>query len=59
MTDPHVAAAFVAETGVDALAISIGNVHVMTSGKASPDFGLLRRIRRMLDVPLLCTGEPA
>jgi len=56
MTDPHFAASFVAETGVDALAISIGNVHVMTSGKASPDFGLLRRIRRMLDVPLVVHG---
>ena len=56
MTDPHVAAAFVAETGVDALAISIGNVHVMTRGKASPDFGLLRRVRRMLEVPLVVHG---
>ena len=56
MTDPQVAAAFVAETGVDALGISIGNVHVMTSGKASPDLGVLRRIRALVQVPLVVHG---
>lgn len=56
MTDPYLAAAFVTETGVDALGISIGNVHVMTTGKASPDFAILRRIRRALKVPLVVHG---
>jgi ketose-bisphosphate aldolase len=56
MTDPCVAATFVAETGVDALGISIGNVHVMTSGKASPDLGVLRRIRAVVQVPLVVHG---
>jgi ketose-bisphosphate aldolase len=56
MTDPYRAAAFVSETGVDALGISIGNVHVMTSGKASPDLDALKRIRAMVDVPLVVHG---
>ena len=56
MTDPHLARTFVDETGVDALGISIGNVHVMTAGKASPDFGILRQIRRVVEVPLVVHG---
>lgn len=56
MTDPRTAAAFVSETGVDALGVSIGNVHVMTSGKASPDLDALRRIRAMVEVPLVVHG---
>lgn len=56
MTDPCTAAAFVAETGVDALGVSIGNVHVMTSGKASPDLDALARIRAMVEVPLVVHG---
>lgn len=55
-TDPAAAAAFVAETGVDALGVSIGNVHVMTSGKASLDMETLRRVRARIDVPLVIHG---
>ena len=56
MTDPRTAAAFVSETGVDGLGISIGNVHVMTSGKASPDLEELKSIRAMVEVPLVIHG---
>jgi ketose-bisphosphate aldolase len=56
MTDPRTAADFVSETGVDALGISIGNVHVMTCGKASPDLDALKRIRAMVEVPLVVHG---
>jgi ketose-bisphosphate aldolase len=56
MTDPGTAAAFVKETGVDALGISIGNVHVMTRGKASPDLDAVRRIREMVELPLVVHG---
>ena len=31
LTDPEQAAAFVAQTGVDCLAVSIGNVHLLTA----------------------------
>ncbi len=55
-TDPRRAAAFVAATGIDALGVSIGNVHVMTKGKASPDLDALQRIREMVAVPLVVHG---
>src|SRR5438270_11898590 len=56
ITDPDTAAAFVAETGIDALAVSIGNIHVLTQGKASIDLDALRRIRSRIDLPLVIHG---
>ena len=32
-TDPSMAAEFVSATGVDLLAVSVGNVHIKTSGE--------------------------
>ena len=55
-TDPAEAAAFATATGVDALAVSIGNVHVMTSGESGVDLDRLERIRRAVDVPLVIHG---
>jgi fructose-bisphosphate aldolase class II len=61
-TDPDEAAAFVADTGIDALAVSIGNVHIMSSGVATIDLDLLERIHHAVQVPLVIhggTGFPA
>lgn len=61
-TDPDEAAAFVADTGIDALAVSIGNVHIMSSGVATIDLDLLERIHLAVQVPLVIhggTGFPA
>lgn len=55
-TDPAEAAAFVQFTGVDALAVSIGNVHVMTSGESGVDLDRLERIQRAVDLPLVIHG---
>ncbi len=55
-TDPQAAAAFVTATGVDALGVSIGNVHVMTKGQASPDLETLKRIREKVAIPLVAHG---
>ena len=41
-TDPQEAARFVAETGVDALAVSVGNVHLQTDAGAGLDLPRLR-----------------
>jgi len=41
LTDPEQAARYVAETQVDALSIAIGNVHVLTDGKAQIDLAHL------------------
>jgi len=61
-TDPEAAARFVEQTEVDALAVSVGNVHVLTEGAASVNLELLERIHQMVPVPLVIhggTGFPA
>lgn len=55
-TDPDRAAWFVRETGVDALAVAVGNVHLLEDGKAGLDFDLIERLRRKVDVPLVLHG---
>src|ERR1700678_159050 len=55
-TDPAAAADFVAATGVDLLAVSVGNVHIRTSGEGALDLGLLEQIRRRVPVPLVLHG---
>src|SRR5579872_2985091 len=52
LTDPDLAAKFVAETGIDGLAISIGNIHILTEGKAKVNFDVIRRVREKVSVPL-------
>lgn len=56
LTDPDQAAEFVAATGVDFLAVSIGNVHLRTDGAAEVDLERLRAIRRRVEVPLVIHG---
>jgi fructose/tagatose bisphosphate aldolase len=55
-TDPDEAVRFVTETGIDALAVSIGNVHVLTEGKANVDLARLRAIRQAVSIPLVIHG---
>jgi fructose/tagatose bisphosphate aldolase len=55
-TDPDQAAAFVAATGIDLLAVSIGNVHVSLSGTRGLDLPKLERIRCRAGVPLALHG---
>jgi ketose-bisphosphate aldolase len=55
-TDPAMAAEFVAATGVDLLAVSVGNVHVRTDGEAGLDLKLLEKIHRRVSVPLVLHG---
>ncbi|GHH72346.1 fructose-bisphosphate aldolase [Streptomyces sulfonofaciens] len=56
-TDPEEARAFVAGTGVDALAVAIGSTHAMTHRTAALDHGLLRRIAPAAGVPLVLHGS--
>jgi fructose/tagatose bisphosphate aldolase len=61
-TDPAEAARFVAETGVDALAVSVGNVHVLAHGAATIDFARLSALQQAVSIPLVIhggTGFPA
>ncbi|WP_329343348.1 class II fructose-bisphosphate aldolase family protein [Streptomyces sp. NBC_01352] len=56
-TDPGEARAFVAESGVDALAVAIGSSHAMTTRTAALDHTLLKHLADTLDVPLVLHGS--
>ncbi len=56
LTDPAAAAAFVEKTGVDLLAVSVGNVHVGRWYKSALDLERLDQIRRRVSVPLVLHG---
>lgn len=56
MTDPDQAAAFVAATGVDALAVAVGNVHGFTTREPVIDVARLARIADLVAVPLVLHG---
>ncbi|WP_128378115.1 class II fructose-bisphosphate aldolase [Streptomyces cavernae] len=56
-TDPAEARAFVAESGVDALAVAIGSSHAMTTRTATVDHDRLERLSAVLDVPLVLHGS--
>ncbi len=55
-TDPDEAAKFAAETGVDAMAISIGNVHLQENKEGGLDEDRIRRIQAVTNVPLVIHG---
>lgn len=55
-TDPDEAAYFVKETGIDALAVSVGNVHLLENKKSDLDFDLIIRLRKKVKVPLVLHG---
>ena len=56
MTDPDLAAEFVERTGVDALAVAVGNVHGFTDAPVRLDLELLGRIAQMVGAPLVLHG---
>jgi fructose-bisphosphate aldolase class II len=56
-TDPEEAAAFVAATGVDALAVAVGSSHAMTSRVAVLDLDLIARLHAAVSVPLVLHGS--
>lgn len=56
-TDPAQVARFAAETGVDALAVSIGNIHLMTEARAEIDAARLAAIQEAAPrLPLVLHG---
>jgi len=56
LTDPADAVWFMAETGADCLAVSIGNVHLLTTHSAPVDLDRLAAIRRAVPAPLVIHG---
>ncbi|WP_028068025.1 class II fructose-bisphosphate aldolase [Solirubrobacter soli] len=56
MTDPAEAAEFVERTGVDALAVAVGNVHGFTPEPVRLDLDRLRAIAAVCSAPLVLHG---
>ncbi len=55
-TDPDEAAQFAKETGVDAMAVSVGNVHLQQDKEGGLDEARIRMIEAVTDVPLVIHG---
>ncbi len=55
-TTPQAARAFVEETGIDALGVAVGNVHILTQGTSPLDFAALAEIAGAISVPLVLHG---
>ena len=55
-SDPGEAQAFVQATKVDALAVSVGNVHLQTTKSAKIDLDVLSAIEAVTDIPLVIHG---
>jgi ketose-bisphosphate aldolase len=56
LTDPEEASLFVERTGIDCLAVSIGNVHLLTHSLAHIDLTRLAAIHEYISVPLVIHG---
>lgn len=56
-TDPEQAAAFVAATGVDSLAVAVGTSHAMCDRSAVVDLELIGRLFQAVTVPLVLHGS--
>jgi fructose-bisphosphate aldolase class II len=55
-TDPDEAAQFARQTGVDAMAISVGNMHLQRESGEGLDEGRIRAIETVTDLPLVTHG---
>ena len=56
LTDPEQAAELARLTGIDCLAVSVGNVHLLTSGYAPVDLDHLEAIYQRVGLPLVMHG---
>ena len=55
-TDPGEASKFALDTKIDAMAISVGNVHLQENNKGRLDEDRIRAIEKVTDVPLVIHG---
>jgi len=56
MTDPEQARVFVEETGIDTLAVAIGNAHGFVQERSEPDYARLEMINKHIGKPLILHG---
>ncbi len=55
-TEPADAGRYAAESGIDAVAIAVGNVHRLTSASCTIDYARLANIAAEVDIPLVIHG---
>jgi ketose-bisphosphate aldolase len=55
-TDPSQAAEFVERTGIDSLAVAIGNQHGVYSSEPKLNFDVVKKVREAVSVPLVLHG---
>jgi fructose-bisphosphate aldolase class II len=56
-TDPAEAVAFAEQTGVDGLAVAVGNTHAMATRDARLDIALIRQLADRVPIPLVLHGS--
>ena len=56
LTDPDIAANFVADTEIDAVAVAVGTLHGMKTQGAHIEFDLLNQIQEKVSIPLVIHG---
>ncbi len=56
LTEPSIAGNLVAATGIDLLAVSVGNIHVKVDGTQELDLRRLEDIRKHVAIPLVLHG---
>ncbi len=56
-TDPEQAKEFADKSGCDAMAISVGNVHLQTDKSANIDLDVINKIQTLTDIPLVLHGS--
>ena len=56
-TDPAQAKAFAEQSKCDAMAISVGNVHLQTSKSSSIDMDVIKKIQEITNIPLVLHGS--
>ena len=56
MTSPEQAKLFIEKTGIDVLAVAIGNAHGFLKERSEPDFERMQKINACCDVPFVLHG---
>lgn len=55
-TDPDLCLEFVKETGIDTVAVAVGNCHLKEDGLVTINFEALRKLADKIDIPLVLHG---
>jgi len=56
LTDPDLAEHFVRDSGIDLLAVSVGNIHISISGEQALNLGHLAALHERVSIPLVLHG---